>query len=366
MSKALTQILGGKNLTGVIQGVKSGIPRSMPQQFFTPNRTVTGDQATYTEVEGTRTTARIVQYGSPSQRRGLKGIKERSVKLIHTAEHQMHSPATLMNLRSYDSPERQRMGQQEIARQTREFAMNFENLRVAAVQSAFALGSIYFDDEGNLLGSSSSAQITVDYNIPSGNKTTLDVLGDGAIISAKWSAAGTAINTQLRNLKKAALKLTGYPIRHAFYGSAVPDYIFANTQLKEIINRNPGYQQQAYELGQVPNGLGGLQWHPADEAFFVDADGSYQTLFNQYSVTFCPEPSPDWYEFIEGTYPVPTSIGSMSPDAESALGNVAEVGGMFSYAKVIDDPATIKQVAGDTFVPAIKVPNAVFIGTVHW
>ena len=33
---------------------------------------------------------------------------------------------------------------------------------------------------------------------------------------------------------------------------------------------------------------------------------------------------------------------------------------MFSYATVKDDPVTIKQVGGDTFLPALKVPAAIW------
>jgi len=34
---------------------------------------------------------------------------------------------------------------------------------------------------------------------------------------------------QIGKLKKAARKLTGYPLKYAFYGENVPDYINANT-----------------------------------------------------------------------------------------------------------------------------------------
>jgi hypothetical protein len=39
---------------------------------------------------------------------------------------------------------------------------------------------------------------------------------------------------------------------------------------------------------------------------------------------------------------------------------------MFSYAQVTSDPVTVKHVAGDTFLPVLKVPKAIFIATVKF
>jgi hypothetical protein len=48
------------------------------------------------------------------------------------------------------------------------------------------------------------------------------------------------------------------------------------------------------------------------------------------------------------------------------LANTQVVSGMFAYAVVTADPLTIKMVAGDTFLPVIKVPTAVFQATVNF
>ncbi len=39
---------------------------------------------------------------------------------------------------------------------------------------------------------------------------------------------------------------------------------------------------------------------------------------------------------------------------------------MFAYGVVNVDPVTIKRVAGDTFLPVLKVPKAVFAATVKF
>lgn len=365
MAKTLQQILGGKNLTGVIQGVKGGVPDDLlPPALLTATRTVEGEYGTYTKVEGTRKTARLAQYGSPSQLRQLKGVSEVSVKLIHTVESVYHKPAVLMNLTHLGDDAKQRLGEEEIARRTGEFKRLFVNLRLSAVYSLLAQGAVYFDAQGNLLPGSGGAHVTVDFGIPAGNKGQLDVFGDShPIISADWSETDTDIHTQVAALKKAARKLTGYSIKHAFHGANVLDHILGNEKLKALIGANGGFAEQA-AAGAVPGGFLGLQWHPVDEAFYVDKDDACQDFFDGDAVIFTPEPSADWYEMLEGTYPVPTDIGSVAGDGGAALGSVEVQAGMFSYAVVTADPVAIKHVAGDTFLPVLKVPKAVFIAKV--
>ena len=364
MAKTIQEILGGKNLTGVIQGVQAGVPQDLlPPALLATTRTVEGDYGTYTKVDGTRKTARLAQYGSPSQQRQLPGVSEVSVKLIHTVESVFHKPAVLMNLTSFDSDDKQRLGEQEIARRTAEFKRLFVNLRASAVYSMLAQGAIYFDADGNLLPDSTGSAVTVDFGISAGNKDQLDVFGDGDIIAADWSIASTEIHKHVAAIKRAARKLTGYPIRHAFYGSNLLDYFLDNTALSSLISDNTGFQESAAG-GEIPDGLLGLSWHPVEEAFYVDNDGSYQEFFDGDTVVFTPEPMPEWYELLEGTYPVPTDVGAVASDAAETLGGVAIDSGMFSYATVTTDPVAIKHVAGDTFLPVLKVPKAVFIAKV--
>lgn len=366
MSQTLDQIIGGVNLTGVIQQTTTGIPDVFPAGFYASRQAVDGDTGEYTRVSGTRATARIAAYGSPSQTRELKDIAKVPVKLIHTIESIHHKPHVLTNLLNYNDLSRQQLGIAEVTRQTRQFKQLFDNLRVAALTSMLFTGSINFDGAGNLLPSSSGAKLSVSYGVPAGNTLQLNALGAGNILDATWDSAGTNIATQLTNLKKAAQRLTGYPLAHAFYGQNVLDYLLNNTKFKEIMKFNTQANNQTL-AGDVPQGLLGLQWHAAYEAFFEDQTGTNQDLVGGDQVLFTPEPSMDWIDWLEGTYPVPTSVGAIAADgAASALNNVSVATGMFSYGQVISDPVTVKHVAGDTFLPVLKVPKAVFIATVKF
>ena len=110
----------------------------------------------------------------------------------------------------------------------------------------------------------------------------------------------------------------------------------------------------------------GVQWHPAYEAFYEDDTGTAQDLVGGDQILFTPEPSMDWLDWLEGTYPVPTNVGAIAADAIGAAGNVSVASGMFSYGQVLSDPVTVKHVAGDTFLPVLKVPKAIFVATVKF
>lgn len=354
--RTLQEILGYRTLTGVIQTLPGGIPADvLPPEFLSLTAPTEQNQGKYRKVSGTRQTARIAHYGSESQRRELKGVSEVPVTLLHTIEHQFHQVHTLLSLQSIESETQQSLGAQEVARQTGVFATLFNNLRIAAVYSAVLTGYIYFDSAGNLLPSSSGAAYTVDYGVSAGHRDQI-----GGLVDVKWPTASANIPKQLADIMDNSIVTTGYPLAHAFYGKSVLGWLLANDMVKAAIAGNVSWQQ-AFLQNTIPNGFMGLKWHPANPAFYVDKDGTVQRFMDADHVVLTPEPSREWYEVLEGSYAVPTGLGTVSSDAAASLSQFAKVYGKFSYAKVLDDPPCIKQVAGDTFLPVIKVPDAVYI-----
>src|SRR5205823_2759578 len=152
-----------------------------------------------------------------------------------------------------------------------------------------------------------------------------------------------------------ARKLTGYPLAHAFYGQNVLDYLLANNKAKELMKFNPAANARTL-AGDVPSNLFGLNWHPAYEAFFEDDSGTAQDLVGGDQVLFTPEPSMDWLDWLEGTYPVPTSGGAITPDTVSAAGNVSLATGTFSYAQVTSHPAPVNDDRDASSLPVLPDP----------
>ena len=118
--------------------------------------------------------------------------------------------------------------------------------------------------------------MSVNYGVPAGNTGQLNVAdgvyGGGNILDTPGTTPPPNIATQIRNLKKAARKLTGYPLAHAFYGQNVLDYLLDNNKVKEMMKFNPAANARTL-AGETPQGLFGLQWHPAYEAFYEDETG---------------------------------------------------------------------------------------------
>ena len=363
----LESILGARNLCGMIQAVKSGVPRRLPDSFFKATRRVNGNTAEYFKFTGTRKMARVTAYGSPAKGRELKDVSLQPVVLMHTFESIKMPGGVLVNLLDPQGGQKQELGMEEVSRQVAEFAALFDNLRVNSVQMALASGSLNFDTDGNLLPGAAGAQFSVNFTIPAGNQGQLDVMGTGnPIISAPWSNSGTPIIKQIGLLQQQAVQLTGYEIAHAFYGTNIPSYLANNTEGQAFLSRNPMANQQYLDTGQIPQGVAGLQWHALGSAFFEDPTGTVQSLLGPDSIVFTPEPSPEWYELVEGSMVVPTDLGKLGGSGAAVLPDLREAFGRFAYAKVTDNPVAIEMFAGDTFLPLIKVPAAVFQATVKF
>lgn len=363
--QSLESVLGYVNLTGRIQSTVTGIPDPLPAEFSSKTKPTLNDEGRYTQVTGTRTLARRVEYGSPALNTGLKNVASKDVKLLHLFERIKIDVKLMNKLRNYTSYDLMVRGADEILRQIDEFNRRFDNARIAARLLALSLGHLYFDSDGNLLNSSSGNSLDIDYGI---NATTnMGQFQDeaaAAIITASWATASTDIGYQLRVLKKTALRRTGYRLKKVFYGEAIPSYVFNNNFFQPYLARHEKMRNQYDDTGEIPNGLWGFEWIPAYEAFYENKTGTNLDIWNPDRVTFTPDPSEDWWENMEGTYPVPTTW-DVQASLQAVAGSFDHIQGKFSYASADRDvPAAGILHCGDTYLPIIKVPNAVYIGDV--
>ncbi len=364
MAKSIQELLHYQNIIATIQAVKGGVPGGiLPEQMFRPTKRFIGNMGYYFKVESTREVAQAVNYGSPSKAVKLQGVSKVPITLMHSFEHFDHDPNTLAQLLSTDN-RTQLLGAEEVGRKAGDFAQRQVNLRRAAWYAAICFGKIYLSSEGALLPSSTGAAITIDFGIPAGNKNQLNALGAGNIITASWATAGTDIPLQIAGIQIAAAQLTGYPVNTAYYGKNIPSYVAKNTAMKEFLKMNPP-SNQAVRLGKIPDGFLGITWRPGYTAFYKDAKGTARNFFTDDMVVFTPDVADSgWWNFLEGSYAIPTNIGQAYGGAMQALNSLATVFGNFGYATVQHDPAGIRQYGGDTALPVIAVPKAVFIADV--
>jgi hypothetical protein len=362
----IQQILAARNLIGRIVDIVNGVPEDvLPKAFLTATRSVEGDRGEYLRVAGTRQTAPVQRYGSQAGHEEPAGIGSTPVKLLHTFREFRHDPTTLQLLISESGSQsmlRQQLGRETVQRQIDVFGAKLRNLRVSCVYSALAKGAICFDGQGNLLPAATGAALTIDFGVPAGNQGALDPFGTGTPLLSNWTVAKPYILRQLKAVKKAARKLTGYPITRAFYGENIPGYIASDPEAQSFIRGNPQIAAEAAS-GEIPSSVGKLTWIPIEQAFFVDQAGTAQDWFSPDTIVFTPDPDVGWWEFLEGTYPVPRSV-QLSGDMLGALDHFEQVAGVFSFASVTINPPTLVHYAGDTFLPVLKNPKAIFIATV--
>lgn len=361
MGLDLNTLLKTTYLTQAIQSVKGEASAArLNPAFMSLTEQSDSDTIEWFERKSNRQTATTTNKGSPSRSVGKKDEIQRLAKCLHSFEHIAFKGADVENLRSTDNV-KQAKGLAHVEHQTDCFNARFRNARMASVCSMLALGAVYYDANGNLLPSSSGAFKTVDFGIPSTNKSQLDIFGDSSpIISASWGTASTSILKQIKRLKSGARKLTGYGVNEAYYGTNIISYLLANTECGKFYNK-VGKTIDALESNEIPDGYLGIdKWYPADEWFFEDQSGTNQSWIGDDQVVFCPTPSRDWYTLFEGTSLIPGQYGPGS-DAVAMINSMQQIAGMKAWAKVLDDPPSVIEYAMDDWLPVLKVPNAVFI-----
>lgn len=359
MAYSIEQILGFVPLTAAVEKVKSGVPRLLPPEFYrrNPADQVLGNKARHINYSGTRKNAQVVPYSAPPKQIVQLARESQDVILLHTIENIPFQQELFMQLRNLDSYAVQKMAADEIAFQAMGAATRQTNLESSAVHVMLANGKLWFDSSGNLLATSSGADITVDYGVPANNLNQLN-----GIISASWATSSTDIPKQINNIKMTAVQTTGYPLKTALYGKNVMSYLMNNDFMKYYLARNPSVNDRWKDTNQIPDGLFDLKWIPMQNTFFEDANGTVTEIFGGDTVTFCPDLTPMTYSIYEGSYPVPKSL-MMAQNVEQMLGNFDNKFGQFGFA-MMNPPSQIIGVYGDTFLPRLKVPVAFYVADV--
>ena len=164
--------------------------------------------------------------------------------------------------------------------------------------------------------------------------------------------------TQLKAVKEAGRKLTGHPITHAFYGINVPGYIAMDPVLQAIIRGSQRVAEETF-TAEIPASRRQAQVVPS-------------TRRSSWTRTAPPgvvRPEHDRLHTrsvhrLVGSHRGHLSratVDSVANDMGAMLGNLQQVAGPFTYAQVTTNPVSLQHFAGDTFLPILKNPAAIFI-----
>lgn len=353
-------LLGYVPLTEPVNKIITDLPKVLPDAFYNNRKQVLGDRFRRVAMRGTRKVAQIAPYGSPPRQVLRTGIGVDEVVMLHSIEEISAGPEVLKAFHAYDDYGTPILNAaNELARQGEDFAKRQANLRITAIHVAVANGKIWFDSDGNILPTSSGADLTIDYNVPAGNRTTASV---------SWATNTTDIVQDVLNSQMLSLHVCGRPLKYAIYGKNVAGYLAKNSTFQAYLARyggpNADFRQAYIKSGVIPDGVLDLTWVKAQDSFYENAAGTITEIFPADQIVYVPEPA-DVYCVRDGSMMVPKEFGVVGQGADMAaiLKQMASnpVYGPFRYGYGIAYPTPqIKTVQGDTFIPDFMSPNSFF------
>lgn len=273
-------------------------------------------------------------------------------------------------------------GQSYIARQTVHLAEKYNNT-IELMTTGMMQDNLYFQMSGdNLLPvigapSGSDVGVQVPFQMPSGNKNQLNILGTGNIVLVGWQNVGAPIIKNILQIHAATTQLCGYQPRHIWLNSLLWYNILLNTEVRNTAgSSNTPFAQYDRVQETASDGmpmpefaaqLRGIPWvtfHVADDVLVTggDVDPSWSTSSGTTTVKVCPDntamfapdPSPDWTEMYLGGEYVSENAGQPMQLRR----------GYTFWKEWVTQPSCIELIALMNMLPLLYVPKALAFGTV--
>lgn len=257
-------------------------------------------------------------------------------------------------------------GETYVAKQAGHLAQRFKNNKEFMISRMMRGGfDILQDGDDWIPVDIGDGQTTVNFGIPAGNLDQLDMLGDGDIIDASWSVTTTNIHGHLLAINAANEQLHGWPLRHVWCSSVVYGYVANNeTMIAPAGTANTvfnsfrpsgvigpdGVEDTGLEV--VFRAIPWITWHIYDGGLVVN--GTYVKFFPDDVACFCPDPSSDIAEYLEGSEVV----------AENVMDPGREAYGTTAWTTRVIDPAGFDLKALHNGLPALYVPRTIQYATI--
>lgn len=283
----------------------------------------------------------------------------------------------LHNLGRIDDPAvRDAAGAQMISRQTDtlgELAANWRKAQLVGILR----DSLYIDMDGDneyiSWTDDSSSVPNVRYNgrMPSGNKTTLNMTGAGAIIDASWATASTDIPKHLGAINAAFQQNCGGHLAACICTSSLWNYVINNDHVAAIHgSANPPFK--ILERAELDPAIGNTMknvyrgvlnvypdiiWYITDEGLDVGAPGAeaYSKIVEETAVIFCGfNPGDKVLGIYEGSEPIAEYDGAAE----------AVKVGLSSWSVKRSNPTSTDLFILDNALVVNHVPNSTAYGTV--
>jgi hypothetical protein len=274
-------------------------------------------------------------------------------------------------------------GQNYVSRQTRFIARQF-NMAVEMMTAGMLRDSLYLIQSASPTGqawypsfsapaSNTTPSLQINFQVPAGNKSQLNMLGTGNIIDLTWANAGAHILSHLMQIEAAFTQLTGYSMTDVWINSVLWYSILVNTEIRNVggsantvfaeFEREPekgmdGEPSTGYfcVLRAIPT----VRWHICNDvvALNTDIDPSYGTapatatlskLVPDNTAIFCTEPSATWAQMYQG--------GEYVVEQPGMPGMLRQ--GYYFWKEFVTQPSGVDLIGLANLVPLLYIPKIV-------
>lgn len=361
-------------VTKVIRTIAN--PQTYFQDFFNlgPDSSIvediSGHDASYDVFENTRQLANMRAYGTgPGTRKPqISGHVFARIPRMHE-KVMLYDEMIFRNRRLGGSVgDVDKGGQQYVYNQQRIISQRFRNTREFMISRMLRGGfGVLNTGEDWIPVETGSGTMDVDYKIPAANLTTLNMLGEGAIISTLWSTLTADIPAQCASINRAFAQLHGRPLRHVFIDTPTfQTYVMNNTKVQAAAGTAnkvwqswerstrpgaaPGHSDAGFEV--VLAAIPWLTWHLYDGVLEVNGTTT-QTVPTGHAI-FLPDPDASWVGGMQGSEMV----------REDKVSASVERFGMQAWTELSTQPSGFELLAVDNFLPIPYVPTCIANATV--
>ena len=273
-------------------------------------------------------------------------------------------------------------GQSYIARQTVHLAEKYNNT-VELMTTGMFQDNLYFQLSGdNLLPvigapTAPALGVQIPFQMPSGNKNQLNLLGTGNIIQIGWQNAGAPLIKNCLQIQAAMTQLSGYQPKHFWLNSIMWYNVLLNTEVRNTAGSSnqpfatyDRIQERAMDGMPQPEfaaelrGVPWIQWHIADDVLVTggDIDPSWSSssgtttvkVIPDNTLIIAPDPSSDWTELYHGAEYI----------SENAGQPMSLKRGYTFWKEWVTQPSCIELIALMNCLPLLYVPKAIAFPTV--